>query len=988
VPKVEIPSGAEGEMSFYEKNLTQLKLKFPEVYEWILKAEEDKSIEVIHTAGGVSNLRLKGITGKSSYLYPMDDPLREEREFCKTLDFSADQVTFLVGIGLGYIIEAIREKVQKGHKIIVFEKSATILKKALHQTDFSDLLKEGGMIFSLPDEDSVREKALQYASDHNIGDSRIIGNARLMDVRKEYFELKELVVKYTTSSLVNHSTTINNGPIFAKNEIANLPRFLFSSGIKHLYEKFKGIPGIIISAGPSLEKNIHRLKEAKGKALIIATAPVVRVLFAHNIKPDLIVSIDFMDENGIHFEGINDCVDIPLVYPIRLTPRIVKEYQGDMFAVQDFMGLFGWLQKNWEFKGSFTGGGSVAIYAIMLALFCGCDPVIFVGQDLAFTDRSHIDGVFLAEKVDRNNPNVLWVDGMYGEKVPTSPVFLSFLGTIEAMIKQFQDRSFLNCTEGGAKIQGAKILSFDEFLTTQRQEPVDIEGIIKKSTNIEKVNFRELLREIEEKINQLRGMLKLSIDGLRSNKKIKRKLGREEISSPEMRQALRENYQNSTTLQQFCESFAPMSLFINKEIFQINRQEYRFQSSHSDTKEGLVIGLKRNNLILAAAQKGIKEVYERLTHLFQILKRIETQRRKLAANDKDEGAHYQYGRVLSEIGCHRLAVEEYEKAMEQGREDCEIFYALGLSYLCLGKITMAEAVFQRAQKRFPEESLIQEGFRELEEVKKEWEEKAESYHQAKDWVNASLYARKLLREYPDHRRAEEIAKESGRLRDEKVRKVEEMHQEERKKRFLKMEHRNLMDRAKDFMGRKYYAQAMDCLERALHLGHDEVEVKSLLACCYSEAGEMDKASQVFEELVAQFPETGLFHFNLGRALIRNGRLEEAAGQLEIAASKEKQKFYNALFEAGAIYMNYKSYDRAIECFEKYLECSPDSYELLTKIGTCYLAQGRLSEARQKYQEALRIQPEYEAAGMGLKKIEEMEQRTRLERRPKSERLAV
>ena len=87
-------------------------------------------------------------------------------------------------------------------------------------------------------------------------------------------------------------------------------------------------------------------------------------------------------------------------------------------------------------------------------------------------------------------------------------------------------------------------------------------------------------------------------------------------------------------------------------------------------------------------------------------------------------------------------------------------------------------------------------------------------------------------------------------------------------------------------------------------------------------------------------------------------------------------------------MNFKNYDKAIACFENYLRMSPESYELLAKVGTCYLARGRLSEARQKYQEALRIQPGYEAAGMGLKKIEEMEQRIGFERRPKSERLAV
>jgi Tfp pilus assembly protein PilF len=44
------------------------------------------------------------------------------------------------------------------------------------------------------------------------------------------------------------------------------------------------------------------------------------------------------------------------------------------------------------------------------------------------------------------------------------------------------------------------------------------------------------------------------------------------------------------------------------------------------------------------------------------------------------------------------------------------------------------------------------------------------------------------------------------------------------------------------------------------------------------------------------------------------------------------------------------------------------------VATCYLAQGRLFEAREKYEEALHIQPDYDAARMGLKRIAEMERR--------------
>ncbi len=149
-----------------------------------------------------------------------------------------------------------------------------------------------------------------------------------------------------------------------------------------------------------------------------------------------------------------------------------------------------------------------------------------------------------------------------------------------------------------------------------------------------------------------------------------------------------------------------------------------------------------------------------------------------------------------------------------------------------------------------------------------------------------------------------------------------------------------------------------------------------MACCYAEAGEITRAEEVFRELSDRFPHSGLFHVNLGRAYIRNGLLLKAGKEFEQAFAKEP-RFYYVLFEAGALYMVLKDYNRAIECFEGYYQHSPDSFEILSKMGTCYLAKGMITKARSKYEEALRIKPDSEPALVGLKRIEELEQKHRL-----------
>jgi len=51
----------------------------------------------------------------------------------------------------------------------------------------------------------------------------------------------------------------------------------------------------IVSAGPSLRKNMHLLREAKDKAIIIATQTMLRPLIDMGIEPHYVTSLDYHD---------------------------------------------------------------------------------------------------------------------------------------------------------------------------------------------------------------------------------------------------------------------------------------------------------------------------------------------------------------------------------------------------------------------------------------------------------------------------------------------------------------------------------------------------------------------------------------------------------------------------------------------------------------------------------------------------------------------
>ena len=253
-----------------------------------------------------------------------------------------------------------------------------------------------------------------------------------------------------------------------------------------------------------------------------------------------------------------------------------------------------------------------------------------------------------------------------------------------------------------------------------------------------------------------------------------------------------------------------------------------------------------------------------------------------------------------------------------------------------------------------------------------WLEKAQSSLQEGNWVNALLYARKVIREDPVCEQARRIEEIATALRDKKVTEMEEANEREREQREREKSYTNWVEKGKKLFSQKEFAGAIEALESARQIYPDQSETDLLRACCYSEIGDLSEAERILEGLTRKFPESGIYPLTLGQAFMRNGNILKGAEQLEKAAAKEKQYFLGFL-EAGTIYMKVHDYHKAIICFEKYLEVSPESYELLGKIGTCFLALGMLKEAKGKYKEALKIQPAYVPAQIGLQKIAQLQE---------------
>jgi len=99
-----------------------------------------------------------------------------------------------------------------------------------------------------------------------------------------------------------------------------------------LVGKFKGIPGILVSAGPSLEKNIHLLKGLEDKCVIMAAGTAVRIMEDFGLAPHFMVGIDAGAKEGeIHSNVKNK--DIYFIYSNQVSTYSVDGYKGPKFVM-------------------------------------------------------------------------------------------------------------------------------------------------------------------------------------------------------------------------------------------------------------------------------------------------------------------------------------------------------------------------------------------------------------------------------------------------------------------------------------------------------------------------------------------------------------------------------------------------------------------------------------------------------------------------------
>ncbi|MEC4674039.1 MAG: 6-hydroxymethylpterin diphosphokinase MptE-like protein, partial [Nitrospirota bacterium] len=451
-------------------------------------------------------LLVEGEEGKLLALHNDEDP----EKIAETTGSKISQqhgVMVLLGMGLGYLAKVLAKKVNDELALLVYEADPGIFKTALHQIDLTGLLGSS-MIKIVVGKHADLGSQCYYYMLKTRGTVQVVRYEPAFRLSPQLYEQKwkNEILHYTNTNLINHVTAHRLGPLFVQGVLEQIPHVVTSLGVNRLEGLFTGKPAILIAAGPSLRKNVHLLREAKGKAILISADTVLGYLLARGISPDFVVSVDPQEETYSKYMDVDIPKDVSLVYHPSCNAQIVQHFPGLKFVCNSSMPTYEWLKHCWPDKGSLDGHVQCQVHlGFNLARALGCDPIIIIGHDLCYTDDlMHVKGGSYLKEEDETNlvKKGVKTSNMFGEIVGTYPVFLGYKATIERSIEAFSGR-VINATEGGVNLEGAEnLLLMDAISPWCEEKTFQVSSIMENLVEVEgdKPDWDILLGEVKGRI--------------------------------------------------------------------------------------------------------------------------------------------------------------------------------------------------------------------------------------------------------------------------------------------------------------------------------------------------------------------------------------------------------------------------------------------------------------------------------------------------------
>ncbi|EPR5338309.1 6-hydroxymethylpterin diphosphokinase MptE-like protein [Campylobacter jejuni] len=414
----------------------------------------------------------------------------------------------IYGIGNALLIK----NLSKHYKhLFIFESEIELFILALSVIDLSEELYSGKIYLADIEEERVDIQLLilfdmkdisEYLSLYEMFVNNVYYKKFYEDIWHKADELCEKNIKVVIRNLGSNSDLSFE---CYSHLLQNIPSMLESIPFQRILSerKNKFDNTIVVSAGPSLAKQLPLLKAYQDKAVIFCADGALSMLEKEGIVPDYVTNLDFTDLAMNFFQNKENKTSLNIL-SCATHPNLVHFLDNKSVILRDDPLYQRFNLNDFGYIGT---GTHVSHFSYTLALALGFKNIIMIGQDLAFDEKgnSHSKGFDFGEKFSgEENIDKLKVPAYAGKgEVLTHITWNDYRIKLEYLFAcNDQKAKFYNATEGGARINFTEELSFKEccekLLTKEKPKFELPKSLTKNRSDKLLVKFKEKIQKDQE----------------------------------------------------------------------------------------------------------------------------------------------------------------------------------------------------------------------------------------------------------------------------------------------------------------------------------------------------------------------------------------------------------------------------------------------------------------------------------------------------------
>jgi len=477
--------------------------------------------EVFQDKQGFFNAKRHLKDGLIQFLHDPDHIQKEIESWRAQIDLEQVEILYIYGVGLGYYYLYLQEwiKEKKERAVIFIEDDLGAIDALLKMAHTQELLNDPQVHLSFVSDPKLWNAVLNELTQTYPGEKLEVSalKAYMGSKKRKINKMRLQLMRNAAAFSALISDVLYSHKLFA-NLLPNFKRWPDAFYINEMKKKFKGIPAIICGAGPSLKKSIELLKTCEQRALIFAGGSSLTALSAQGVVPHFGMALD---PNYTEYLRLKPALafEVPFLYGNRLYPEVFSTLNGPLGYIRSDTGgpCETWMEEQLKITGEPIGADlshealSVTTLALSLAYALGCDPIILVGVDLAYTGmHSYAGGVLVNSQIDlktlkqntKATERLLRKKDRHGNLVYTLVKWVMESEAISSFAKKSKESRFFNATEGGIGFRDIPYVPLKTLLHKYGSHSYDLRGLI--HTHIQSAKFLQITHhQIDETLAQL-----------------------------------------------------------------------------------------------------------------------------------------------------------------------------------------------------------------------------------------------------------------------------------------------------------------------------------------------------------------------------------------------------------------------------------------------------------------------------------------------------